>query len=126
MVLPQNFSEWEHLQNQVQRHHNKLVQKYFKNQQDDSIGTPKESLKHACRIKDEDTAIMTLMRLWLFEVTVGHAQSLHPVMIGIPLLDWIRETRYKPQIKLYFREIYDHQKHGIEGLRQVTGEISFR
>jgi hypothetical protein len=126
MALPEKFSEWEHLQDQISRLHNKNVQLFFKNQADDDVSTPKASLKHACIMKDSDTADMTLLRKLFFEFDVGHAASLHPVMVGLPLLDWVRETTYKPQIKLYFREIYNHEKHLVQGLQQVRGEISFR
>jgi hypothetical protein len=126
MALPEKFSEWEHLQDQVRRYHNKEVNKFFKNTNSENFSTPKEHLKHACLMKDEDTAEMTLLRKLLFEFDAGHAQSLHPVMIGMPLLDWVRETVYKPQIKLYFREIYSHEKHMVQALPQVRGEIGFR
>ncbi|MFM6722922.1 MAG: hypothetical protein ACKPJF_00415 [Dolichospermum sp.] len=75
MPLPQGFNEWEHLQDQIRFHHNKLVDSYFKNQGNEDISTPKASLKHACKIKDSDSAAMTQIRLWLFEVTAGHSQS---------------------------------------------------
>ncbi|WP_017317111.1 hypothetical protein [Mastigocladopsis repens] len=68
---------------------------------------------------------MTIMRLWLFEVTVGHAASLQTPIYGIPVQELQRETKFKPQIKLYFKEPYDFEKHG-DGTEQVRGEISFR
>jgi len=107
MPLPTNFSEFEHLQDLVRREHNKLVKAYFKNQPDDDISTPKAALKHACLIKDEDNAAMTQLRLWLFEITVGHAQSLQTPVYGIPVHEFQRESTFKPQIKLYFREKHD-------------------
>ena len=36
-------------------------------------------------MKDGDTATMTMMRLWLFEVTAGHTQSLQTPIYGIPV-----------------------------------------
>ena len=125
MVLPDNFNEFEHLQDSIRLEHNKAVREYFKNQEDNDISTPKASLKHACLIKDEDSASMTQMRLWLFEVSVGHAQSLQAPIYGIPVQELQRESKFRPQIKLYFKEPYDFEKHK-DGTEQVRGEIGFR
>ncbi|MDZ8086509.1 MAG: hypothetical protein RMY16_13270 [Nostoc sp. DedQUE12b] len=125
MALPTNFSEFEHLQDTVRLAHNKAVRAYFKNQADDDISTPKASLKHACLMKDEDSAVMTQMRSWLFEITIGHAQSLQAPIYGIPVQELQRESKFRPQIKLYFKEPYDFEKHG-DGTEQVRGEIGFR
>lgn len=125
MPLPTNFSEFEHLQNLIRLEHNKVVKAYFKNQADDDISTPKASLKHACLIKDDDTASMTQMRQWLFEVTIGHAQSLQTPIYGIPVQEFQRDSKFRPQIKLYFKESYSFEKHS-DGTAQVHGEIGFR
>ncbi|MBK1989051.1 hypothetical protein A0J48_016140 [Sphaerospermopsis aphanizomenoides BCCUSP55] len=124
MPLPQNFTEWEHLQDTIRLYHNKQVAQYYKNQAVDSIATKKEALRHACTIKDSDTATMTLIRLWLFEVTAGHAQSLQTPIYGIPVNEHQRGVTFKPQVKLYFREkiAYDETVR----LSPATGEITFR
>lgn len=124
MPLPEGFNEFEHLQDLIRKEHNKTVRAYFKNQDDDDISTPKSSLKHACIIKDGDTATMIMMRLWLFEVTIGHTQSLQAPIYGIPVQELQRNVKYKPQIKLYFRE-----KLGADVTSRTspaTGEITFR
>lgn len=126
MPLPDGFSEWEHLQDKIRLYHNKLVRAYFKNQADDDISSPKAGLKHACLIKDDDTTAMTQMRLWLFEITVGHAQSLQAPIYGIPVQEFQRETKFRPQIKLHFKEPYDKETHETQGFTQVRGEITFR
>lgn len=125
MALPPNFDEWEYLQDTVRQWHNKGVEKWFKNQPDDDISTPKRGLKHACKMKDSDTSTMMMIRMWLFEVTAGHAQSLQTPVYGIPVTELQREFKFRPQIKLYFKEPYDFNKHG-DGTEQVRGEISFR
>lgn len=104
MPLPENFSEFEHLQDTIRRDHNKAVKQYFKNQNDDDISTPKSSLKHACLIKDDDTATMTMMRMWLFEITIRHAQSIQPVIYGIPTTEFHETKEFFPQVVLWFRE----------------------
>jgi hypothetical protein len=123
MPLPAGFSEWEHLQDQVRIEHNKKARKWFLGVDDDDIATPRASIKHACIIKDDDTATMTLLRLWLFEVTVGHAQNFHPPLYTIPSLAFQDHAKFKPQITLYFAEDYDDVEAGEV---KVTGEISIR
>ncbi|AFZ56913.1 hypothetical protein H6G54_12080 [Anabaena cylindrica FACHB-243] len=123
MSLPEKFSEWEHLQDQVLRIHNPRVKAFFKNQADNDISTPKSSLKHACVMKDEDTAIMTLIRYILFEFDAGHAQSLQAPVYGIPVADFQGETKFKPQVHLHFQERYPYI---ADRIRAVKGEISFR
>lgn len=125
MPLPQGFSEWENLQDLVRLEHNKAVKAYFKNQDDDDISTPKARLKHTCLIKDNDTATMTQLRLWLFEVTCGHAASLQTPMYGIPVQELQSQVEFKPQVKMFFLEPYDREVHD-NGLPQAQGEISFR
>ena len=93
MALPENFSEFEHLQSVVRRVHNRAVKQFFKNQTDNDISTPKASLKHACLIKDNDSQPVMMQRQWLFEVTAGHAQSLAPEMYGIPVAEYQREVK---------------------------------
>jgi hypothetical protein len=125
MPLPEGFDDFEHLQDMLRIEHNKAVMLYFKNQPDNDISTPKRALKQACLIKDSDTATMTLMRQWLFEVSVGHMQSVQAPIYGIPVQELQRESKFKPQIKLYFKEPYDFEKHK-DGTEQVRGEIGFR
>lgn len=104
MPLPENFNEWEFLQDMVRLWHNKAVDKWFKNQEPNSISTPKERLRHACTMKDGDTSTMAMMRLWLFEVTAGHSQSLQPPIYGVPVQELQRDVTFRPQIKLVFKE----------------------
>lgn len=124
MPLPEGFSEFEHLQDLIRIEHNKAVRKYFKNQNDDDISTPKASLKHACLIKDEDTAAMVQMRQWLFEITIGHAQSLQTPIYGIPVQEHQRNVKFKPQIKLYFKERLTSDN--TNRTSPATAEITFR
>ncbi len=125
MPLPDGFNEFEHLQDMIRREHNKDVQAYFKNQIDNDISTPKAALKHACLLKDDDTATMTLMRQWLFEVNVGHMQSVQTPIYGNPIPDQQAIFKYKPQIKLFFKESYKTESVQ-QGLPQATAEITFR
>lgn len=125
MVLPAGFSEWEHLQDKVRNYHNKAVRLYFKNQPDDDISTPKSSLKHSCLIKDNDTVAMTQLRLWLFEVTVGRLEATLPTIVGMPLQEFQRDRKFKPQVKLVFRKDFNPVED-TEGYQPHESEITFR
>lgn len=125
MPLPEGTSEWEHLQDMVRRDHNKAVLAYYSKQPDNDISTPKSALKHACLIKDDDTATMTLMRMWLFEITVGRAQSLQAPVYGIPVQELQRDVKYKPQVKLYFKEKFDSSANDNR-TSLSRAEITFR
>jgi hypothetical protein len=123
MTLPENFSEWEHLQDTLRLWHNRAVATWFRNQEPNSISTPREALRHACTMKDNDTSTMTMIRLWLFEITAGHAQSLQAPIYGIPVADHQRDVTFKPQVKLYFRERYTTT---TDRTAPGRGEITFR
>lgn len=125
MPLPADFNGWEHLQDTLRLYHNRAVNQYFKNTPADSLDTPKRSLRVACTMTDNDTSTMTLMRMWLFEVTAGRLQSVQTPIYGIPVQEYQRDSKFRPQIKLYFKEPYDFEKHN-DGTEQVRGEIGFR
>ena len=104
MALPENFNEWEHLQNTVKRAHNNTVRDFFRSQLDDDINTPKSSLKHACLMKDNDTASMTTLRMWLFWVMCRKMRdNFEPYMGYRPFNDEV-SVRHKPQITCFFLE----------------------
>lgn len=125
MSFPSNFDEWENLQDLVRKDHNKAVRNYFKNQPDNNISTPKARLKHTCLIKDKDTAIMTLMRMWLFEITVGRAQSIQAPVYSTIELDELAGVKFKPQVQLFFQESQTASTYDPE-YYPIKGEISFR
>lgn len=120
-----NFSPVEHLHDLVRKEHNKRVDIWFKNTEIDAKGTPKQQLYYACRIKDEDDATTMVMRMWLFEFTIGYAQSLQAPIYGIPVAEHQRGVKFKPQVKLYFVERLNNNDV-IDRNNPVTGEITFR
>jgi hypothetical protein len=118
-------SLWEYVKSGdrgIRLQHNKEVQLFFKNTKNDTVGTPKESLKHACLMKDSDTADMVLLRKLLFEFDAGHAQSLQAPVYGIPVHIHQSDTAFKPQVHIYFQERYPYV---ADRLRSCRGEISF-
>ena len=125
MSLPRDFNEVENLQDIIRLEHNKAVKKYFKNQRDNDVSTPKARLKHSCIIKDRDSLNVALMRLWLFEVTVGHAQSLQAPVLLAPDFTRTSLVKYKPQVQLFFKESVTADTYDPD-FRPCTGHISFR
>lgn len=126
MPLPDDFDEFEFLQGTVLREHNKAVRKFFKNQEDNDISTPKAALKHACLIKDNDTQAMMLQRQWLFEITVGNAQALQRPIYGIPVQELQTDKKFRPQVHLHFLEKFDSSTHdGENAVPLLEGTIKF-
>lgn len=123
MPLPENFSEWEHLQDQIRRVHNKEVSRWFKSTEIDSVATPKASMRQACTMKENDTSTMTVLRMFLFYVNCGKARDFHPPMYTLPAHEAYDRIAGRPQIKLFFQE----DREDVEpGYRPVCGEIGFR
>ena len=123
MPLPENYSPWEHLQDQLRRVHNKEVREWFRDIDDNDISTPKSSLKMACLMADFDTAPMTVIRMLLFYINCGKARDFHPPMYTLPIQDAYERVAGRPQIKLFFLEDRQDVDAGYE---PVAGEIGFR
>ncbi len=125
--LPDGFSEWEHLQSVFIKVHNRIVKEEFSDvtDDDDITNVPRASLRHACLLKDSDTAPITLLRMNFFYFSLRKAQDLQGHVYGMPLQD-VQETRkYRPQIKLFFLEHLTGADEE-EDYAPVTGEITFR
>ena len=123
MPLPENFSPWEHLQSTLINVHNGLVREEFLGEDDDDLSTPRSSLKLACTMKDDDSALMTLIRLWLFYVIVRKASEFQPAIYGIPVSTFQENVKYHPQVTLFFTEDLHQVETGYEPIRR---RVSFR
>lgn len=127
MPLPQGFSQWEHLQGVVMQVQNKRVREEFNDvggdDWDENITTSRASLRVACTLRDDDSALMTVTRLWLFDVILGGAKSMHPAIYGIPVTTFQESVQFFPQIRLYFMEDLAQVEEGFE---PIDAEISFR
>ncbi len=124
MVLPDNFSPSEHLQDAIKRIYNRAVREYFKDLGGDDwspdIDTPRASLRTACQHFDEDSFLMTIGRMLVFDLAVNQR------LVGMPGFEEGGKGIYrkqKPQIILYFQE--DNQDID-PGYAPVTARISFR
>lgn len=123
MPLPDGFNEWEHLQYTVKKAHNTTVKDFFREQADNDIGTAKGAAKHACIMKDGDTAPMTALRMWLFWVICRKMRDNFEPYYGIPIAAFDAEVKYRPQVTCYFLE--DHNDVEM-GFRPVEGQLSIR
>lgn len=125
MALPEGHDSWEHLQRVVTQTHNKVVRDYFNDLGGDDwepeITTPRGSLRTACTVLDTDTAPMTLIRMLLFNHTLGYKDA-DVNQENTNELTAINRAS-KPTITLYFLEPQDEVE---EGYRRLKGEISFR
>lgn len=123
MPLPDDFNEWEHLQNTLRRVHNEAVRDFYRSQPDNDISTTRASAKHACIMKDEDTSTMTVLRFWLFWVVCRKMRDNFEPYYGVPISAIDSVVTYRPQITCYFVEDAQDTE---QGYRPVTGEISVR
>jgi hypothetical protein len=121
LALPDNFSEWEHLQDTLRLAVNQQVQLEFSDVEvDNDLKAPRSSLKLACLIKDTDTSTMTLIRLFLYYVVIkGYGI---PEIYSVPI-DTVMQLKYKPQIHLHFEQNY---RDVMNGDTPVDGQIKFR
>lgn len=127
MALPEGFSEWEHLQSTLLWTQNRIVREEFNDVGGDDwepdISTPRASLRQACTLKDDDSALMTLSRLWLYYIILRKAQDLQTPIYGIPLPDWQETVVYRPQVCLYFQQDWQ----SVPDTRSpVRAQISYR
>ena len=104
MTLPEGFSEWEHLQYTVKRAHNDAVRDYFRSQPENDIDSPKAAVKHACLMKDEDTASMTSLRMWLFWVMCRKMRDNFEPYMGVRPFNDENSVTHRPQVTFFFLE----------------------
>lgn len=127
MPLPDNFSPWEHLQTVLMQVHNRRVRREFSDVGDDDwtadISTPRGSLRTACTLRDDDSAIITFHRMFLFYVMLRHAADIHPPLYTMPSDRYQMDVTFAPQVTLYFREDLEDTDSGYS---PIDAEISFR
>jgi len=123
MPLPEEFSEWEHLQHTLKKVHNSAVKEFYSEQPDNDIGTSRAAAKHACLIKDEDTANMVMIRFWMFWVICRKMRDNFPPFFSAPVAQVDSEIRYKPQITCYFLEDWNDVEQGYS---PIDGQLSVR
>lgn len=129
MTLPGNLRPWENLQDVLQTTYNRIVRSEFDDVGDDGwdndpdIRTARSQLRYACTISEQDSAIICLVRMFLFYIILQQAKALQAPIYGTPITSFQESRRFKPQIQLYFEE----DSNDVEpGFAPVTGEISVR
>ena len=127
MALPEGFDDWQHLQAQLKRLHNARVNKWFKSEEgkEAEIVTGPASLKLACTISSRDSAIIALLRMWLFDINIGAAAKWQPAYYGYPIQTFQErnEVIYHPQVHLFFSQ---DKAATPDDYRPMEAEISFR
>lgn len=120
---------WEQLQDVIQWTHNRRVVEEFRDltpndeEWEANLNTPRARLRFACTIKEDDSAIMILHRMWLFYVIMGRAAAMQTPIYGIPIPGYQESRKFQPQISLYFLEDFQDV---AEGYAPVSGQIAFR
>ncbi|MBW4465226.1 MAG: hypothetical protein KME07_07270 [Pegethrix bostrychoides GSE-TBD4-15B] len=123
MPLPPTFSDWEHFQSTLISVQNRRIRRDFDDAPDEDITTPRGSLKQACLLKDNDSAIQTLNRLWLYYIILGEAAALQTPMYTTPVDYFQERVAFKPQVTLFFEE---SRRDVQEGYRPIKATVSIR
>lgn len=127
MPLPEGHSPWEHLQSVLMFTYNRLVRREFRDVGDENwdpdISTSRSSLRVACTIDENDSAIMVLIRMFFFYVVLRQASDLHPPLYTTPTDLYQSIFKFHPQVSLYFREDLEDVE---EGYKPIDAVISFR
>lgn len=127
MPLPNDFNDFEFLQSIMRKWQNRIVKEEFSDlgtdDFDPDIRISRHALRVACTHKDDDTAEMLLMRNELFYLIHRKARDYQQPVYGIPTNLFQAETKFKPQVLLYFSEAVED----VEPSYYATpGEITFR
>lgn len=124
MPLPDEFNEWEFLQSTLRQVYNREVNAEFRDLTDEeSIATPRAALRTACRLKDNDSALQTLLRMFFYYFVLRQARDLQRPVYGMPLDDYQSQHKFAPCVHLYFRQ----DSSGVPaGRAPVRAKISYR
>ena len=123
MPLPEDFSPWEHLREQITVSHNLNVERTFLGVETEDISNELGAMRTAVFIEADDTVDMIILRLSLYYfVFQGELKDAYYVM---PVEEVQTLFKFKPQVHLVFRE--DLSTVLIENkLQRAKSEISFR
>jgi hypothetical protein len=104
MTLPANFDSWEHLQQTYMLEYNKRVDKFFSDVQGNGdLSSVRNSLKLACRLKDDDNIATWNLRTSLFFDVIGYSRKNLAIYYG-DAFDNSSITLNHPQLFLYFSQ----------------------
>ncbi|MFK8182322.1 MAG: hypothetical protein AB8B99_03030 [Phormidesmis sp.] len=124
--MPAAPNQWEHLQSVLLRVHNQQVRDGFRaDVPDDDINTPETALKHACLIKDSDTAAMASCRMMLYYFIREAGSRMQPPIWAVPDFTPDVYNELRPQVILLFAEKTDDWKARGATRRKVV-RVSYR
>ncbi len=127
MTLPDDFNSIEHFQGVIRKVHNRQVRDFFSDVGNDEwesdITTSRASLRTACTIEDNDTLVQSLFKYLFYHVTVRRGDEFIDPCYGIPTGTYQQTFKFRPQIKLIFKE--DLEDVDPE-FRPLTMECSLR
>jgi hypothetical protein len=114
--------------------HNKIVKREFTDLANpttewiENYTTPRGTLRSACTVQANDSAILVVLRLFLFYVICRKARDFHPPIYGLPAQDLYEQFDTKgisyPQIICHFSETrYDAANNKR---MPATAQVSFR
>jgi hypothetical protein len=121
--------DWEQLQDVLQWTHNRRVMQEFRDitpndeEWEVNLNTPRSRLRWAVTIRENDSALICSLRLFLFYVIMGQAAAMQTPIYGIPVPGYQESRVFQPQIELYFLEDYNDVDTGYS---PVSGSIRFR
>lgn len=122
-----NINPWEHLQDLYMKTYNKDVREEFSDAPgadiDPNSSTPRQSLKRACLIEENDTVSIALARVIYYYFVLRKGRDIQIPVYGIPAMEVQESRKFKPQCFLYFLEDYQDVD---DGFSPVAGEITFR
>jgi len=125
MTLPNDFDPTAHLVSTIQRIYNRSVRDWFQDvgpaEWIPDIATPRSSARVACTHRNDDSLLMTTLRVMLFHFEIRDRHSLKEVGTTNRHPTVIRRSR--PQVVLFFQEDFQDVAGGYA---PVTGRISFR
>lgn len=129
MVLPEPFSDIEHLQLTVRRYLNKQIREDFRDLFGDSdtwepeVGTTRGAMLRALLHEDSDPIAVTNTRMMLYYYVFGKAAAMQAPMYGMPTIAFQELFKFHPQIRLYF---YEDNNLVEDGYESVKADITFR
>lgn len=116
----------EHLQSCIRKWLNREIRDYFNDlgvddNWDPDLTIPRQTLAAACYHRDDDSLTLTQLRCWFFEHI--RSQTYRVPFYGVPVSSFQESRRFKPQIKLIFKEDLNDVEPGYS---PVEGEITCR
>lgn len=98
----------ERIQDFHKKYTNRKVREYFNNTPDNS-STPEGIFKRLVTHDENDTALLTLLRLNLWD-ELRKSDNPEELFYGIPATDFHDRVVFRPQLHLFFRQSPKHQK----------------